>query len=163
MDLDGKTDKDTFERSTIICPRATTTASAPASHQEKKATQHLGHPIPWIIQRQEKGCNLMDDNIHTDIPGYQNFVRIPPAFLTSSRNAFNTNFKKPLDNGQKLAITLRHQATRDTYTSLQYHWLFDCTTICKFVLQVCRAILMEFQDKYLHCPDSPRVEKFSNG
>ena len=36
-------------------------------------------------------------------------------------------------------------------------------TGCKFVPQVCRAILAEFQDTYLHCPDSPgdwkRVEE----
>ena len=47
---------------------------------------------PWILQRQEKGCysNLLADLIYTDIPGYQNFVRMPPAFFTSSRNTYTT-------------------------------------------------------------------------
>ena len=78
-----------------------------------------------------------------------------------------TNFRKPLEVGLKLAIALRHLATAETYISLQYHWLVGHTAICKFVPQVCRTILAEFQDKYLHCPDSPdewqRVEeKFRN-
>ena len=59
-----------------------------------------------------------------------------------------TNFRKPLEVGLKLAITLRHLATGETYSSLQ---LVGHT---KFIPQV-RAILTEFQDKYLHCPDSP--------
>ena len=43
-----------------------------------------------------------------------------------------TNFRKPSEVGLKLAITLRHLATGETYTSLQYHWLVGQTTICKF-------------------------------
>ena len=120
--------------------------------------------MPWILQRQEKGCfsNLLADLIHTDIPGYQNFVRMPPAFFYLIQERIHhhikksvTNFRKPLEVGLKLAITLRHLATGQTYTSLQYHWLVGRPTICKFVPQVCRTILAEFQDKYLHCPDCP--------
>ena len=48
--------------------------------------------IPWIPQRQEKGCysNLLADLIHTDIPGYQNLVRMPPAFLALLKKAYST-------------------------------------------------------------------------
>ena len=128
--------------------------------------------MPWILQRQEKRCysNLLADLIHTDILLYQNFVRMPPAlfYLIEERRHHRikrsvTNFRKPLEVGLKLAITLRHLATGETYTSLQYHWLVGRTTISKFVPQVCRTILAEFQDEYLHCPDTPdewkRVEE----
>ena len=39
--------------------------------------------MQWILQRQERGCcnNLLADLIHTDMQGYQNFVRMPPAFF----------------------------------------------------------------------------------
>ena len=48
--------------------------------------------MPWILQRQEKGCysNLLAHLTHTNIPGYQNFVMTPPAFFTSSKNAYTT-------------------------------------------------------------------------
>ena len=90
--------------------------------------------MPWFFQRQEKGCysNLLADLIHTDISGYQNFVRMPSVFFYLIEECIHdyikksvTNFRKPLEIGLKLAITLRHLATGETYTSLQYHWLVD--------------------------------------
>ena len=56
-------------------------------------------------------------------------------------------------------MTLRHLATGVTYTPLQYHWLVSRTTICKYVPQDCRAILAEFQEEYLCCPNSPEEWK----
>ena len=92
------------------------------------------------------------DLIHSDIPGYQNFVRMPPAFFDLIKECIHhrieksvTNFRKPLEVGLILAITVRHLATGKNYTSLQYHWLVGGITICKFVNQV----------EYLHYSDSP--------
>ena len=73
-----------------------------------------------------------------------------------------TNFRKPLELGLKLAVTLR-----ESYTSLQYHCRVGRTTIGKFVLKVCKAILHEFQKEYLICPTDPEEwksteEKFRN-
>ena len=128
----------------------------PASRRRRKLPNSW--IMTWILQRQEKGCycNLLVDIIHTDIPGHQNFVRMPPGFLDLIKECMCnrikmsvTNFRKTLDVGLKLAITLGHLVTGETYTSLQYHWLVGETTICKFVCQVCKAILAEFQDRYL--------------
>ena len=95
--------------------------------------------MPWILQTEERGCyrTLLADLIQTDIPVYQNFVRMPPIFfLTSLRNAYTptsrtsvTNFRKPLEAGLKLAKMLRHLATGETYSSLQYHLLVVQITI----------------------------------
>ena len=68
-----------------------------------------------------------------------------------------TNFRKTV--GLKLAITLRHLATGETYMPLQYHWLVGQTTICKFVPKVCLAILVEFQEEYLNCLTTPEYWK----
>ena len=96
------------------------------------------------------------DLIHSDIPGYQNFVRIPPAFFNLIKDHIHhhikksvTKFRMPLDVWLKLAIMLRHLATGETYSSLQHNWLVHQTTICKFVPQVCRSI------PYLCFPNSP--------
>ena len=113
--------------------------------------------MPWILQRQEKGCysNLLANLIHRH-PRVPEFCQdVPCLFYFIEEHIHHhikksvTNFRKSLEVGLKLAITLRHLA------SLQYHGLVGCTTICKFVPQVCRAILGEFQDEYMHWPDSP--------
>ena len=120
--------------------------------------------MPWILQREESGCyrTPLADLIKADIPGYQNFVRMLPALFDLIEYQIHhlikksvTNFRKTLLVGLKLAITLRHQATVETYTSFQYHWLIGQTTICKFIPQVYRAILAEFQYEYLCCPTNP--------
>ena len=78
-----------------------------------------------------------------------------------------TKFRKQLEVGLKLAVTLRHLYTKESYTSLQYHWRVGRSTICKFIPQVCKAILKEFQQEYLVCPTDPEhwkkiEERFKN-
>ena len=57
---------------------ASTFTTAPTTTQ-KEATTPLAHPMD--LQREETGCyrNLHTNLIQTDIPVYQNFVRIPAA------------------------------------------------------------------------------------
>ena len=76
----------------------------------------------------------------TNIPGYQNFIRMPAAFFDLNEERIHnrlkkshTNFRKPLEVGLKLAVILRHLSTGESYTSLQYHWGVGRITICKFV------------------------------
>ena len=115
--------------------------------------------LPWILHREERGCyrTLLDELITTDIPSYRNLIRMPPAFLTIKRiynrlKKSNTNFTKTLEVGLKLAVTLRHLSTGESYTTLQYQWRVGRTNICKCVPKVCKAILAEFQQQYLICP-----------
>ena len=105
----------------------------------------------------ERGCYRT--LLTTDIPGYRNFTRMEPAFfylieerITPHLRKSITNFRKPLEVSLKLAVTLRHLPTGESYTSLQYHCRVGRSTICKFVPQVCKAILKEFQQEYLVCP-----------
>ena len=120
--------------------------------------------MPWILQREERGCyrTLLDELSTTDIPDYRNFTRMQPAIfalieerITPHLRKSITNFRKPLEVGLKLTVTLRHLSTGESHTSLKYHWRIGRTTICKFVPQVCKAILKEFQQEYLMCPTEP--------
>ena len=90
----------------------------------------------------------MADLIQADIPGYQNFVRMPAAAFDLIHECIHghinmevTNFREPLEAGIKLTITLRPLATGEMCTSLQYHWLVGQTSIYKFVCKACWAIL----------------------
>ena len=132
--------------------------------------------MPWLLQREERGCyrTLLDELITNDIPGYRNFTRMEPAFfdlieerITPHLRKSISNFRKPLEVGLKLAVTLGHLSTGESYTSLQYQWRVVRTTICKFVTQVCKAILKEFHHEYLMCPTDPEdwkkiKERFRN-
>ena len=83
--------------------------------------------LPWILQREERGCyrTLLDELITTDRPGYRNFTRMVPAFLDLIeekiipylRKSIN-HFRKLLEVGLKLAVTLRHLSTGESYNSL---------------------------------------------
>ena len=74
----------------------TTTASP---KEKKKVTKPLGALDP---SKTRKRCyrNLLDDLTHTDILGNQDFVRMPPTFLTSLKNAYTT-IKKTVTNIQE--------------------------------------------------------------
>ena len=98
--------------------------------------------MPWILQREERECyrTLLDELITTDIPGYRTFTRMEPAFfylieerITPRLRKSITNFRKQLEVGLKLAVTLRHLSTGESYTSLQFHWRVGRMSICKFV------------------------------
>ena len=113
--------------------------------------------MPWLMQREERGCyrTLLDELITTDIPSYWNFTRMEPAFfdliekiITPHLKKSETNFRKPLQVGLKLAVTLRHLSTGESYTSLQYQWRVGKTTIVNLP-KVCKAILRQFQKEYL--------------
>ena len=73
-----------------------------------------------------------------------------------------TNFRKALKVGLNLAITLRHLATLETYTSLQCHRFIGRNHLLQIRSQVCRAILAAFQEKYLYCPDEKGGREVQN-
>ena len=55
----------------------------------------------------------------------------------------------------KLAVTLRHLATGDSYTTLQYAFMVARPTIEKFVPEVCAAITRAYRDQVMRCPTLP--------
>ena len=66
-----------------------------------------------------------------------------------------TLIRDPVRPGVKLAVTLRHLATGDSYTTLQYAFRVAGSTIKKFVPEVCDAITRAYQDQVLKCNTLP--------
>ena len=117
------------QRTTHLNPAPSPVIQPPAQPQLQTVPGRRKPLNQWvmslILQRREKGCysNPLANIIHPDITGYQNFVRMPPAFFDLIKEHIHhhikksaTNFRKPLEVGLKLAITLRHLATGETYT-----------------------------------------------
>ena len=54
-----------------------------------------------------------------------------------------------------MAVTLRYLATGDSYSTLQYAFTVASSTIIKFVLEVCDAIIIAYRDQVMRCPTLP--------
>ncbi|XP_071105394.1 uncharacterized protein [Haliotis cracherodii] len=65
-----------------------------------------------------------------------------------------TLMREPLEVGLKLAATLRFLATGNSYPSLQYSFRVEASTVCKFLPEVCKAIIEVFRDEVLSCPET---------
>ena len=60
--------------------------------------------------------------------------------------------RDPVSPGVKLAVTLRHLATGDSYITLQYAFRVASPTICA---EVCDAITRAYLDQVMQCPTLP--------
>ena len=84
---------------------------------------------------------------------YELLQRITPRITKSS------SYRQPLEPGLKLALTLRYLATGNSYKSLQYSFRVAHNTISLFILEVCQAIIDEYEDDvfaFLTTPDEWR-------
>ena len=84
---------------------------------------------PWLgdVRREQLGHynQLMVELRREDPASFQNFLRIQPemfdellARVGPRITKHDTNYRKALDPGTKLAATLRHLASGDTYASM---------------------------------------------
>ena len=116
---------------------------------------------PWLLRRPIFGQyeHLLQELNREDIRGFKNFLRIPPELfhemvervgpLIEKKDTF---WRKALDPGLKIAITLRYLATGDSYKSLQYGFRVAVNTICNFIPTTCQAIIEAYMEECLQSP-----------
>ena len=75
--------------------------------------------------------------------------------ITAEFQRDRTLMRDPVSPGVKLAVTLRHLATGDSYTTLQYAFRVASATIEQFVPEVCDAITRAYRDQVMQCPTLP--------
>jgi hypothetical protein len=118
----------------------------------------------WITLRPENGAygNLMLLLNNEDVVAFRNFTRLPPDMfrdlvqrLTPRLEKYNTWFRDSLPVGLKVAITLRHLATGDSYKSLMYLFYVAHNTISLLVRDVCQAIWDEYGEEAVTNPTTP--------
>ena len=68
-----------------------------------------------------------------------------------------TFMRTPLSPGLKLALTLRHFASGNTYSSMKFSWRVPHNTISIVVREVCQAIIDEYLDELITCPTTPEA------
>jgi len=97
-----------------------------------------------------------------DPASFQNFVRFEPDMFQELVDRVSpiiakqdTNFRKALDPGLKIAVTLRYLATGETSKSLGYGFRVAYNSICIFLPEVCRAIVQALGDEVMKTPTTP--------
>ena len=102
---------------------------------------------------------LMVELRREDPASFQNFLRIQPhmfdellARVQSRITKQDINYRKALDPGTKLAATLRHLASGDTYASMKFDFRIPANTLSVLVKEVCQAIVDVYKDEVMQCP-----------
>ena len=100
---------------------------------------------------------------------FGNFIQRPPELcqeleqrITAEFQSDRTLMRDPVSPGVKLVVTLRHLATGDSYTTLQYAFRVASAPIKKFVPEVCDAIIKAYRDQVVQCPHSQRIGCWSS-
>ena len=125
----------------------------PTFRTRKKIKPRRWYTREWIEERELHGhyhillqqCRLRDRDY------FKYLVRMEPemfdeilAKIKPRLEKQNTNFKKAIEPGLKLAVTLRFLATGEAYKSLSGTFRVGINTICLFVPEVCEAIIQEY-------------------
>lgn len=116
---------------------------------------------PWIDRRLEYGSyyTLMAELEREHQGDFTNYMRMEPAMfyevlqrLSPRITKMDTNWRKALPPGLKLAITLRFLASGDSYHGLAFSFRVPHNTISLFVPEVCNAIIEEYGGELVSMP-----------
>ena len=122
----------------------------------------------YLTRREEFGNyhHLMSELAGENPLLYRNFTRMPEELfnhiverVTPYIQKRTTFWRKPLESGLCVAITLRFLATGDSYPSLVYSFRVAHNTISKIVPETCRAIVASFVGEVMKVPQSPQEWK----
>ena len=116
---------------------------------------------PWL---EEAGRRFQHGHYHRLMPelrledpcSYFNYLRVPPSLFDELLDRLRQQdlpYRKALEPGFKLAMTLRHLASGDRYASMKFDFRVPHNTAMSLcVREVCQAIIDEFKDECIQCP-----------
>ena len=116
---------------------------------------------PWLSRRLDYGHydRLMRELEAEDVVSFRNFVWMDPAMFREVLQRvgpriekYDTWFRKSINPGCRLAITLRFLATGEKYRSLMFGFRVAHNTISVIVRQTCEAIVAEYGEEVMQCP-----------
>ena len=132
--------------------------------RQRRHRRYRFKPWPTMAELEDKGqYSRPMPMLHLDdLMACRNFIQMPPELcqeleqrITAELQRDRTLMRDPVSSGVKLAVTLRHFATGDRYTTLQYAFRVTSSTIEKFVPEVCDTITRAYRDQVLQCPTLP--------
>jgi hypothetical protein len=115
----------------------------------------------WLSRREHFGQyhKLMRELENEDVRTFKNMLRMEPAMFKELLQRVcprieksNTFWRKPLEPGLRLALTLRFLATGNCYRTLSFGYRVAHNTICNMIAPVCEAIIAEYADELFSLP-----------
>ncbi len=105
---------------------------------------------------------LSDVNFHGHTAEFFNFMRMDVDLFNEILHDIepiifrrDTNMRKCISAGERLAVTLRYLASGDLYPSLQAQFRIHRFTITKIIPQVCKAIVQAYEAELMNPPSTP--------
>ena len=97
-----------------------------------------------------------------DQRSFKNFMRMSPEMFDELLERVgpritkqHTWYRKSLEPGLKLALTLHYLASGSTYSTMKYGWRFPHNTQSLVVREVCQAIIDEYMPEVMTCSTTP--------
>ncbi|XP_028416048.1 protein ALP1-like [Dendronephthya gigantea] len=118
----------------------------------------------WMGRRRQFGIydQLLVELRSEDTRYFKNFMRMVPemfdellARVSPRITKKHTWYRRPLEPGLKLSLTLRHLASGSTYSAMKYGWRVPHNTQSLIVREVCQAIIDEYMSEVMTCPTTP--------
>ena len=135
--------------------------------QQRRRRRALQRRRVWVRQWLDVDRRLQYGHYHRLMPelryedpvSFFNFLRVPPDMFDELLNRLgpritkqDTRYRKALEPGLKLAMTLRHLASGDKYASMKFDFRVPHNTMSVCVRDVCQAIIEEYKDECIQCP-----------
>ncbi|XP_064097017.1 putative nuclease HARBI1 [Macrobrachium nipponense] len=105
--------------------------------------------------------HLLQELNKEDRKGHKNFLRIYPALFEEMVERLTPILKKDTkirlaqEVGLKLVVNLRHLASGNDYSSLQYSFRVSKSSISRFIPLVCQAIIDTYKPEVMNYPKTP--------
>ena len=124
--------------------------------QQRRRRRALRRRRVWVRQWLDVDRRLQYGHYHRLMPelryedpvSFFNFLRVPPDMFDELLNRLgpritkqDTRYRKALEPGLKLAMTLRHLASGDKYASMKFDFRVPHNTMSVCVRDVCQAII----------------------
>ncbi|KAG8176626.1 hypothetical protein JTE90_028608 [Oedothorax gibbosus] len=149
------------EKNRVSAALAAVIVSAYRKKQQKKRTVWTRN---WLLRRKVFGCyeNLMRELALEDSESYRRWLRMDVEcfeYLLRKVQTLiekkDTNMRRSISAGERLALTLRYLATGETQRSLAFQFRIAQNSISGIIPSVCKAICQALQEEFLKVPDCP--------
>ena len=133
----------------------------------RRRRRHAGRKRTWVrkinLKREKKGeyHALIQEMRLSDHDSFYKYFRMMPSrfdhllsLVGPAITHQKTNFRSPVPPGERLAVTLRYLATRDSMQTIAFSYRLGHSIVCNTIEDTCDAIWDALASEYLRRPSN---------